>query len=803
MTTIRKIVTSQVDGNDANSTNDNEIRPYGETSFYVDINNAGKLVLSMFDGQRTHLKSKVVGPGVLYGSNADSGDGYGFDTIKLIPDAGLHYNDGNYGNDQYLIVDPTSPNHIHIRAGGTQDASTAELFLGGELTNVKVSDSSDSVTIRTSDTSGGSAIPKEWIFDNTGKLSFPIFGAIETVGEGWFGITNGESGGPISILQKSINLNYVGQSLSEITLLSENENSAGTILLSTRDLAAGTLKQWTFSYDGTITMGDGVTIDTSGTMGQTNFNLTLPGITGNPQVFEFSDEGGVGAIRFPNGTYTIGNQISAPTDDTIELKTFYRPTISAEAIAGSSQDLLVVDISANDDITVLDANWEINAGSEVAPLWLPVVSTDVVPGEICSIDVPGFEFIAGFTYTFRNSSPTVYDWTFNATGTLTAPQGAIFSNETSALPKREYLSDKVVNYYWDGVSTLYIATAGDAIPAFLLTEEIETEINQLSPATNTLTLRMTDGDGNSIVGVCSIPTSINNSFSYSQLGGVPGLQFFLDVEWTSSALPAINTLTPLQRFSVDQGTYRDLNIELLEPHGQFEQRLVFRNDGSLEIPEQIQLGNILISSTQNGLTINSSGNTWTFDTNGHLNVPNEIASDQTMLGIRSNTGARLQYQDPLPLNTLGVLNQALVTVDPSGIKLETKSSDGSDPIGSIAAWTFDVDGNLTFPDATVQATAYTRSFSLLQSTGSDFTGLQGADTIQIDEGPGYTYTVPYTVGFVDRAVPGQRTVVINNTTSAVTLDFGNSTAGFSIPASTVMEVVFTTGIFFIISQRAI
>jgi hypothetical protein len=567
MTTIRKIVTSQVDGNDANSTNDNEIRPYGETSFYVDSSNAGKLVLSIFDGQRTHLKSKVVGPGVLYGSNADSGDGYGFDTIKLIPDATLHYNDGNYGNDQYLIVDPTSPNHIHIRAGGTQDASTAELFLGGELTNVKVSDSSDSVTIRTSDTSGGSAIPKEWIFDNTGKLSFPIFGAIETVGMGWFGITNGESGGPISIVQKSINVAHTGQYLSDITLSNGNDWTTGDVRISTSDLTAETSHQWTFGSDGTltlpgtaeitdtadvqdagtkitvplnaagdtvdyvggasvieipknadtnqvqagwiiifpdstqrtvtgvldgvlywsvqyaeanpglgagtypldiqspdytvasagaitltktghswsfdsdgkITMGAGVTIDTEGIASQGDFNLTLPGTNSlTPQQFKFTDEGGEGAIRFPNGTYTIGNQISAPTDDTIELKTFYRQTISAEAIAGSSQDLLVVDISANDDITVVDTSWEINAGSEIAPQWLPVVSTDVVPGDICSIDVPGFEFIAGFTYTFRNNSPTVYDWTFNPAGTLTAPGGAILTNETAPLGEGTY-----------------------------------------------------------------------------------------------------------------------------------------------------------------------------------------------------------------------------------------------------------------------------------------------------------------------------------------------------------------------------
>jgi hypothetical protein len=36
----------------------------------------------------------------------------------------------NYGpgvNDQYIILDPTANGHIHVRAGGTIDASSAEL----------------------------------------------------------------------------------------------------------------------------------------------------------------------------------------------------------------------------------------------------------------------------------------------------------------------------------------------------------------------------------------------------------------------------------------------------------------------------------------------------------------------------------------------------------------------------------------------------------------------------------------------------------------------------------------------------
>jgi hypothetical protein len=49
--------------------------------------------------------------------------------------------DTNATQDQYIIIDPTAPSHIHIRAGGTQDSSSAELYLGGERKYVRVDDS--------------------------------------------------------------------------------------------------------------------------------------------------------------------------------------------------------------------------------------------------------------------------------------------------------------------------------------------------------------------------------------------------------------------------------------------------------------------------------------------------------------------------------------------------------------------------------------------------------------------------------------------------------------------------------------
>ena len=84
---------------------------------------------------------ELPGNGYIENPENSSGDGNGYSTIKIVPDGSREE------QDQYLIVDPTQPNHIHIRAGGQQGNSQAELIVGGEDTNVKVVDSGRYVSI--------------------------------------------------------------------------------------------------------------------------------------------------------------------------------------------------------------------------------------------------------------------------------------------------------------------------------------------------------------------------------------------------------------------------------------------------------------------------------------------------------------------------------------------------------------------------------------------------------------------------------------------------------------------------------
>lgn len=129
MAKIKRIVTSEVEGRNVSDF-------YGDNSYSFDSNGT-------INYYGENQMGPVIEPGIVYGANADSSDGYGFNTLKLIP----HAPDGFPQDDRYLVIDPTQPNHIHIRAGGTQDASNAQLFLGAEETYVMVSDGNDSVDI--------------------------------------------------------------------------------------------------------------------------------------------------------------------------------------------------------------------------------------------------------------------------------------------------------------------------------------------------------------------------------------------------------------------------------------------------------------------------------------------------------------------------------------------------------------------------------------------------------------------------------------------------------------------------------
>jgi hypothetical protein len=152
----------------------------------------------------------------------------------------------NYGpgvNDQYIVLDPTLPNHIHVRAGGNIDASTAELYLGGEQTNVNVSDTTKEVYIRANNS-------HVWTFGDDGVLNIP-------------GTITSNSTGTITV---DDNLTVTG-----------NLVVTGDIVID--DLQVDTITANTLTLTNALTVPNGGTGQTSFTSGQIVIGSGVNGLT--------------------------------------------------------------------------------------------------------------------------------------------------------------------------------------------------------------------------------------------------------------------------------------------------------------------------------------------------------------------------------------------------------------------------------------------------------------------------------------------------------------------------------------------
>ncbi len=129
----------------------------GSTDLFV-VSSSGEVIISgsISFGDGSQIQSL----------SASSGDGYGYTTLQLKPDTSLL-------TDQYLILDPTSPNHIHLRAGGAIDSSSAYLYLGGEKSNVVVRNLDNSFNekhwVQINSQTGSTQ--NTWTFDADGTLT--------------------------------------------------------------------------------------------------------------------------------------------------------------------------------------------------------------------------------------------------------------------------------------------------------------------------------------------------------------------------------------------------------------------------------------------------------------------------------------------------------------------------------------------------------------------------------------------------------------------------------------------------------
>jgi hypothetical protein len=172
-------------------------------------------------------------------------------TMTLTPDA-------NY-NSQVLVLDPTAPGHIHLRAYAFSniDDPAANIFLGGEDTAFEItSGANNEARIHSNNYT--------WTFGNDGALSFPRDAVGNT--DPYLVITGGPApaissvdvslAGPANLQLVSDYLNLSGYTGAKVVVRADDGEimADANMVLTTNAANVGNEFSWTFATDGSLTL---------------------------------------------------------------------------------------------------------------------------------------------------------------------------------------------------------------------------------------------------------------------------------------------------------------------------------------------------------------------------------------------------------------------------------------------------------------------------------------------------------------------------------------------------------------------
>ena len=125
----------------------------------------------------------------------------------------------------------------------------------------------------------------------------------------------------------------------------------------------------------------------------------------------------------------------------------------------------------------------------------------------------------------------------------------------------------------------------------------------------------------------------------------------------------------------------------------------FGTDGTLNLPDSVSAGNAIIQTTSPiNIQVNSNAHVWTFGTDGKLTAPGSLEVDGGKIILHPYGASYIESVD----YGVNSANSALNIFAGPDQKIKLRAG-----FGTEAFWTFGTDGNLTFPDSTVQTTAWT------------------------------------------------------------------------------------------------
>ena len=333
-------------------------------------------------------------------------------TMVFTPDALL--------SSQSLVLDPTGPSHIHLRAPGANiDEPDANIFLGGEDSSFEVgyyNGAAPNLFVH----SGGNT----WTFDTTGILVFPRDTGPNTT-DPILTITGGASpkilsedaslAGPANLEITALNTIFTGSSGSAIKIYADDGEIGSTANLQIWTNSGGNTEySWTFGNDGVLTLPQGsqisetantsvnITANTNTWAFGVDGNLTLPGdlvaISASPApvIRGFSS---VSALQFTNGNSNVTINANSNTwtfDSTGNL-----------TIPGSSGGLIKTVPNASIGIAAVDSGT--NNPAQLISMTGAGAATSIISAYATNALIQ------------TNATGSINTWAFDSTGNLTLP----------------------------------------------------------------------------------------------------------------------------------------------------------------------------------------------------------------------------------------------------------------------------------------------------------------------------------------------------------------------------------------------
>ena len=246
----------------------------GDDAKFVQVSSTGDIIMSSYDGNTSYTWTfDLEGNLILAGGESAIRSVANSSLDPLNPNVSTMILTPSRGySSQSLVLDPTAPGHIHLRAPSANiDEPLANIFLGGEESSFEVgyhNGNAPNVFIH----SGGNT----WTFDNGGNLVFPrdVTGNTDPI----LTITGGATprilsedaslAGPANLEITALNTIFTGSSGSAIKIYADDGEIGSTANLQLWTNSGGNTEySWTFGDDGNLAVPGNTTVSTANATG--------------------------------------------------------------------------------------------------------------------------------------------------------------------------------------------------------------------------------------------------------------------------------------------------------------------------------------------------------------------------------------------------------------------------------------------------------------------------------------------------------------------------------------------------------